>query len=181
MSAYLGQPPNTDEDILIIKGLAIKLNIPLDPSKGLQLPQSLPSDPTQNRGPGISAALGVILAVVVLATGARLLIRVLHRGLKWGWDDWFILLGSVNTCDRRMHHDKMLTESIGDGCVRVRRSHCCRTSGWGREAFQGYDLSRVLHVWTSMWICCSFETAKIAPTVLLADHLVRNRWAWFKG
>lgn len=161
MSAYLGQPLNTDEDFLIIKGFAIKRNVPLDPSKGLLLPPSLLSDPTQNRGPEISAGLGVILAVVVLATGARLLIRALHRGLKWGWDDWFILLGSVNTLDRRMHHDKMLTESIGDGGVRVRRSHCGRASGRGREASQGYNLSRVLLFWASTWIAAHSKQQRL--------------------
>lgn len=36
------------------------------------------------------------MVLVILITGSRLLIRALHHGLKWGWDDWFMIVALVS-------------------------------------------------------------------------------------
>lgn len=97
-SAFMGQVPNNQQDYWIIKGIFRRLNDNIsDPAKGLFILPSRPlNDRYGSRGPGLIVANSVCITLIVLVTGARLLLRALHRGLRWGWDDWMILVASVS-------------------------------------------------------------------------------------
>lgn len=97
-SALIGQPPNNQEDYWIVLGIIRKLGLHLDPAKGVLIPPARPpSARFETRGPRIIAADVLVIVLVILITGSRVLIRALYRRLKWGWDDWFIILASVGT------------------------------------------------------------------------------------
>ena len=98
-SAIMGQPPNNQDDLWTLRGLARHASIPddeFDPSKGfptkLQVP---PAYHHETRGSDIIVAMSVAIALVTIITGARLCLRCFHRDLKWGWDDWMIIPGAV--------------------------------------------------------------------------------------
>ena len=94
----MGQVPNNQEDYWIVKGIFRRLNVKnVDPAKGVSIVPSRPfNDRYEGRGPGIIAANSLCIILIILITGARLLTRALHRGLRWGWDDWMILVASVS-------------------------------------------------------------------------------------
>ena len=99
-SALIGQPPSTAEDYWIVKGILARLGSHADPALGVLVPPARPPNANfETRSPQIVAADSVCIALVILITGSRLLIRALHHGLKWGWDDWVIILGSVGVLD----------------------------------------------------------------------------------
>ena len=99
-SAYIGQPPNTQEDFYIVRGILRKFSINADPSKGAHIPPTRPPNaPFETRGSQIVALNVVVITLIILITVVRLMIRALHRGLKWGWDDWTIILGVLSILD----------------------------------------------------------------------------------
>lgn len=116
MSALIGQPPNTEEDYWIVKGILTRFGLPGDPALGIAVPPVRPPDAHfENRGPRIIATNSVVIVLVILITGSRVLVRALHRGLKWGWDDWVIILASVSMYSARVENgDDGLTMSDVD-------------------------------------------------------------------
>lgn len=98
VSAFIGQPPNNQEDYYIVQGIFRRFGLEgLDPAKGAQLPPARPPNAHyESRGPGIIAANSVCIVLIILITGSRLLVRALYRGLRWGWDDWAIMLAAVS-------------------------------------------------------------------------------------
>lgn len=114
-SALIGQPPNNQEDYWIVLGILRRAGMPnLDPAKGAQIPPSRPlNDQYKSRAPMMLAADIVCIVLVVLITGTRLLIRALCHGLRWGWDDWMILLASVSlVCRARVEIALTRTKSF---------------------------------------------------------------------
>lgn len=97
-SALIGQPPNTEEDYWIVLGILRRAGLEgRDPAKGAQIPPPRPlNDQYTSRGPRIIAGSSVCIILIILITGTRVLIRALYRGLRWGWDDWMIILASVS-------------------------------------------------------------------------------------
>lgn len=108
-SALIGQPPNTDEDYYIARGIILKLGLDLDPAKGVAIPPLRPPGAHfETRGPSIAAAHAMCVVVIVLVTGTRLLIRALHHRVKWGWDDWLMIpaaVGLLCSCERAVMTD----------------------------------------------------------------------------
>lgn len=100
-SALLGQPPNTENDLFIIRGLARRRNIPdhvFDPSKGFPYPVKRPlNSEYTSRGSGILASTAVTIFLVVLITGSRLGLRIFRRDLKVGIDDYVIVPAALLT------------------------------------------------------------------------------------
>lgn len=96
-SAFLGQPPATQDDFYIIKGMyraAYAFN--KDPSKGYL---SVPEKPTdyEYNDKQASIIVGMAMAIVIMlsTTTLRLVLRYFKSGVRWGADDWVLLPGVV--------------------------------------------------------------------------------------
>ncbi|KAL9593720.1 MAG: hypothetical protein Q9219_007417 [cf. Caloplaca sp. 3 TL-2023] len=94
-SAFVGQPPLTDDDYWTVKGSLLAAGLmKLDPNKGLKLPPPRPPPDQyhfETRGPAIMAVSAVLIAIMIGVTVARLMLRGLKRDMKFGMDDWLIM------------------------------------------------------------------------------------------
>lgn len=96
-SALLGQPPNNENDALIILGWWKLLYGSNPPPPGYPstipapVPPNAPHDSLQAYVIGTSS---LIIFLTTLITGTRLFLRLYRRELRWGADDWAILLGA---------------------------------------------------------------------------------------
>ena len=100
-SALLGHPPNNEHDALIIKGywkiaaadqhgnLPPTINTSIIP---IMTPPNAPHDSHQSSA--IASPIVVIILTIII-TGTRLLLRIFRRELRWGSDDWAILVGAL--------------------------------------------------------------------------------------
>ena len=99
-SALVGKPPLTPDDATIIAGVQLLyvkgLKHP-DPSKGLKLPVKPPPPGTPHEDLGGAQIAGAVIGAVLMLsfTVTRLVIRALHRNLKFGADDWAIIVALV--------------------------------------------------------------------------------------
>ena len=96
-SALLGTPPNTEEDVLIIKGFWRAQGVPYSPD-GMSsiIPSGAPPNPPHDSGAAYSTVWPIVIIVLTtIITGARLLLRIFLRDLRWGPDDWAILVGAL--------------------------------------------------------------------------------------
>lgn len=97
-SALWGEPPNSERDYQIIRGLFFFYKIPLSTDPGLGFPTHLHAPPDyhfETRGPGVIAGLVVAIVLSFLITGTRLLLRSCRKDLRWGLDDWVIIPAAV--------------------------------------------------------------------------------------
>lgn len=96
-SAFLGQPPASQDDFYIIKGMyraAYAFN--KDPSKGYLFVPRKPADYEYNDKQA-SIVVGMVVAIVIMlsTTVLRLALRHFKTGVRWGLDDWVLLPGVV--------------------------------------------------------------------------------------
>ena len=97
-SAYVGQPPLTPDDTLTIHGWQVlRGQRTADPSKGLKiaLRPPPPGQPHESVTAAMTAGAVVSMVLMMIFTGTRLLVRVTNRDLRWGRDDWAILVATV--------------------------------------------------------------------------------------
>lgn len=99
-SALVGNPPANQNDFYIIRGFYRGYNLPLaNPEEGIPILKAPPGAPHgQNRGPSIIASYSVLLFLLVTITSARLALRYFKKNLKWGPDDYAIILGASGAC-----------------------------------------------------------------------------------
>lgn len=90
-SAFVGQPPNNQDDSYIIRGLTRINGIP---DQALNTYQIFPQN-IQGPWPRIIAALSVAIALVLLITGTRIGLRFFRRDLRWGYDDIAIIPAAI--------------------------------------------------------------------------------------
>ena len=124
-SALVGQPPATDEDYWIVRGLdllvATLLEIkqpgssaalpPIQPEMGALIPPPRPPPELyrfETRGPQYVAGAVVGIVIALLITGVRLAIRIRNVKLYFGADDCFIILGVVSKYPRKRTVKEML-------------------------------------------------------------------------
>ncbi|CAD0100069.1 unnamed protein product [Aureobasidium mustum] len=93
-SAFLGQPPATQDDFYIIKGMyrtAYAFN--KDPSKGYLFVPKKPTDYGYNDKQA-SIIVGMAMAIVIMlsTTTLRLVLRYFKSGVRWGADDWVMAI-----------------------------------------------------------------------------------------
>ena len=95
-SALVGEPPANQNDYYIIKGFYRGYDVPaMNYSEGIPLLVAPPGAPHgQNRGPGIIASYSVLIFLIVAITSTRLALRYFKKTLKWGLDDYAIILGA---------------------------------------------------------------------------------------
>ncbi|KAG9531310.1 hypothetical protein KCU93_g1878, partial [Aureobasidium melanogenum] len=96
-SAFLGQPPATQDDFYIIKGMyraAYASN--KDPSKGYLFVPRKPADYEYNdKQASIIVGMDVAVVVMLSTTVLRLALRQFKTGVRWRLDDWVLLPGVI--------------------------------------------------------------------------------------
>lgn len=96
-SALMGEPPNDEHDAQAIKR-SWKLNhVNNKPTrKASIIPTIKPHNtPPDSRQTYLNACSIVIIFLTALITGTRLFLRIYQRDLRWGPDDWAILVGAL--------------------------------------------------------------------------------------
>ena len=100
-SAFIGQPPLTDDDYWIVRGMQLTAGLSdPHPQKGIKL--SLQKPPPgqyhfETKGPQIIAGSAVAIALMFLFTATRIMIRCSKKRAYFGKDDWFIIPGCVSS------------------------------------------------------------------------------------
>ena len=95
-SALLGYPPATQEDVDIIRGFYEVQGMPaIQAADAMPIIPVLapPGAPHDTRSGTLIAAMCVVIPLVFIITGTRLALRCFRRDLRWGLDDWVIILG----------------------------------------------------------------------------------------
>ncbi|KAI4198663.1 MAG: hypothetical protein LQ350_005135 [Teloschistes chrysophthalmus] len=97
-SAFVGQPPLTADDSLIVHGWQVLFGMgKSDPSKGLRvaIKPPPPGQPHGSNTTGLAVGCAISIALMTVFTGTRLFLRATNRNLVWGMDDWAILLATI--------------------------------------------------------------------------------------
>ena len=104
-SAYWGEPPANERDLLIVKGIYAGMGMPeMDASRGLMIPTP-PVKLQDSRAGIVLAGCIATIAVVVIVTGLRILSRLTVKNSYLSWDDFWIVLAAVSrtlcSCNKR--------------------------------------------------------------------------------
>lgn len=87
-SAFIGQPPNTQRDWYIVRGLLRLVGMgEVDPAMGYILAAKNTGN-TESKRPSVIAGLAVSLVVISSVTLARLGLRLSMSTMRFGLDDW---------------------------------------------------------------------------------------------
>ncbi|KAL2064284.1 hypothetical protein VTL71DRAFT_4778 [Oculimacula yallundae] len=97
VSAFIGSRPNTEKDYYVAKYLLMAFGLKTDPALGAFLPPKRPAEGYvfETRGPRILTSMSIALATMVIITGLRVGLRAFRRGLSFGLDDVFIIIGAL--------------------------------------------------------------------------------------
>ena len=94
-SALFGQPPATENDFWIVKGILFNEGmVDADPAKGLPMAQA-PRPNHENRSVSIVAGLTLSIFFVVSITATRIIARKALSSASLGWDDTLIVIAAV--------------------------------------------------------------------------------------
>ncbi|OHW97523.1 integral membrane protein [Colletotrichum incanum] len=97
-SAFVGQPPATQHDYYVVKGLFRMIGmVEANPMMGYFIAAKPPPGYVQEtRQPGVLTGLIFVVLAIAVPTTARIWLR-LQRGssMQFGWDDWAILVGAI--------------------------------------------------------------------------------------
>jgi hypothetical protein len=98
-SAFVGQPPNTQDDYYIVRGFlrGVGLNS-VDPALGYTRAARKPYDgfTYTSKTPGIIAGLSIVIVAIVAATGTRLFLRASMSQMRFGADDLATIVAAVS-------------------------------------------------------------------------------------
>jgi len=100
-SAPFGQPPNTEDDYFVIKGLFRMYGLQsIDPHAGFVLAlQPPPGYVFESQVSSIVAGMIFVTLAMIVPTTTRLVLRGRKASvLRFGLDDWTILLAMVSSC-----------------------------------------------------------------------------------
>jgi hypothetical protein len=96
-SAFLGQPPASQDDFYTIKGMyraAYAFN--KDASRGYLFVPKRPENYVYNdKQAGIIIGLVAAIVIMLSTTILRLALRQFKTGVRWGADDWILIPGVV--------------------------------------------------------------------------------------
>ncbi|EXF77063.1 hypothetical protein CFIO01_01710 [Colletotrichum fioriniae PJ7] len=97
-SAFVGQPPATQNDYYIAKGLFRMAGMTnANPMTGYYVAAKQPPDYNhETKVPGVLAGLIFVILAIVAPTAARIWLR-LRRGsvMQFGWDDWTVVVAAL--------------------------------------------------------------------------------------
>lgn len=110
-SAFLGQPPNNLDDYHIVRGIFRYYGLyNANASLGYVPAYAIPAEFTHDsKQPAITAGMVIVIFVIVASTVTRLALRALKPTLHIGWDDWTVLLASVNMLQPPPIHSNLWT------------------------------------------------------------------------
>ena len=99
-SAFVGQPPATIDDQLIIRGYARTLDGAenmLDPTQVFPLYaiKSIDGANDVSKDSSIITCMSLAIALILLMTGTRLCLRVFRKDLRMGYDDLVIIPAAI--------------------------------------------------------------------------------------
>lgn len=97
-SAFLGRTPNSQRDYYIVKGLLRMVGMKdANPMMGYFLAARPPLDyEHESRVVGVQIGLVVVVLSIVAPTTVRLLLRARKKQMRFGWDDWTLLVAAVS-------------------------------------------------------------------------------------
>lgn len=97
-SAYVGRPPRSQRDYYIVKGLLRMVDMKdANPMMGYFLAARPPLGyKHESRMVGVQIGLVIVMFSIVVPTTVRLLLRVRKKQMRFGWDDWTILIAAVS-------------------------------------------------------------------------------------
>lgn len=99
-SAFIGQPPATQEDYYVAKALLAMIGmVDVDPHQGF--PAIPPRPPpalyhAESRAGKSIRAYSISISFIIVITLSRLGIRAFNKRVRWGLDDWLILAAFVS-------------------------------------------------------------------------------------
>jgi hypothetical protein len=105
-SAFIGQPPSSQRDYYIVKGLLRTVGMrDANPMMGYFLAARPPVDYVhESRVVGVQVGLVVVMLSIALPTTVRLVLRARKEQMRFGWDDWAILVAAVScACGGERH------------------------------------------------------------------------------
>lgn len=97
-SALVGNPPNTQQDFYIIRGLdrSYELNIS-DPNDGWTYFAAEPSGYVhETKQTQVIVGLVIMILTVLIPTATRVILRASNPAMQFGSDDWAIILAAVS-------------------------------------------------------------------------------------
>ena len=93
-SALYGQPPATENDFWIVKGLLYNMGSDADPANGIPEAQ-VPRLNHDNRSGSIVAGAALAIFFIVTITAARVIARKTMSSASLGWDDTLIVVAAA--------------------------------------------------------------------------------------
>lgn len=101
-SAFYGQPPANERDLMIVKGMIAINGGHRDPRKGI--PLGPPPHPrlTDSHAGRIVASCVIAMVFVIVITGTRVIAKFRSKRSRLGWDDWLIVLAAVSLLAARL-------------------------------------------------------------------------------
>ncbi|KAH7357896.1 hypothetical protein B0T11DRAFT_229482 [Plectosphaerella cucumerina] len=98
VSAFLGQPPKTQQDYYIVKGIFRMIGmVDANPMAGYFFSAKPPENyMPETRAPAVTAGLIIVMLAITIPTAARVGLR-LKRGstMEFGADDWLIIVAAL--------------------------------------------------------------------------------------
>ncbi|KAH8682533.1 hypothetical protein BX600DRAFT_430406 [Xylariales sp. PMI_506] len=95
-SALIGSVPNNQDDWNFLNGLYRSFGLDLDPTLGFPLAPMAPVGYVhESKQAGIVGAMGVLIAAIIVPTGARILLKRRSANAILGYDDYTIVIASV--------------------------------------------------------------------------------------
>ncbi|KAK8220930.1 hypothetical protein IWZ01DRAFT_477862 [Phyllosticta capitalensis] len=97
MSAFINEPPKTEEDYWVAKALLQSFGqTDADPRNGTHIKPTRPDHYVfETKGPRIIAGLAACICIMIAVTGLRLFLRAHVRRLEWGMDDTLMVPGLI--------------------------------------------------------------------------------------
>ena len=93
-SALIGYPPANQNDWYIVRGFYRATGVSRSPDHGIPSLKAKPGAPhAHSHGAQDIATNSVIIILLTLITSARLSLRYFRKDLRWGPDDYAIILG----------------------------------------------------------------------------------------
>lgn len=134
-SAFYGQPPNTDRDLDIVRGIFRMAGVNdtvYNPSKGVYYAPRQPAHYVhENIQTQIVIGMAVCIVVMHVTTAARLIFKLQGNGRRFGMDD-LVIIPAVVSDSALVDQRSMLTLNIVPrrNLPHVTDIHGCPTRSW---------------------------------------------------
>lgn len=98
-SAFFGQPPNTQRDLNIVRGIYRSSGVNaslIDPRNGAFFAATAPPGYVhENKQTDIIAGMSLVILIMAVTTAARLLVKMRGQATRFDMDDWVMIPAAV--------------------------------------------------------------------------------------